>query len=37
MLKIKGVKRVLDLHVWSLSDGKNMLTMHLGCDYIDKT
>jgi len=37
MLKIRGVKSVIDLRVWSLSDGKNVLTMHLGCSYIDGT
>ena len=29
--KIKGVRSVHDLHVWSLSDGKNAITMHLVC------
>jgi len=27
--KVKGVKSVHDLHIWSLSDSKNCMTAHL--------
>ena len=30
--KIKGVNDVHDLHVWSLSLGKNSLSVHLCCE-----
>jgi len=33
--KIEGVKRVHDLHVWSLSDGKNAISAHLECTIND--
>ena len=33
--KINGLKRVHDLHVWSLSDGKNAISAHLECTFND--
>jgi len=35
--RINGVKRVHDLHVWSLSDGKNAISAHLECTFNDGT
>jgi hypothetical protein len=32
LLRIPGVKEVHDLHVWSITTGKNTLTAHLVCD-----
>jgi len=32
-MKTKGIYKVRDLHVWSLSGGKNILTAHI---YIEK-
>jgi len=34
-VKIEGVNRVHDLHVWSLSDGKNAISAHLECTSND--
>ena len=33
--KIKGVNDVHDLHVWSLSLGKNSLSVHLSCEQTE--
>ena len=33
--KVKGIKDVHDIHVWSLSDGKNAITAHLTCTVND--
>ena len=35
--KIKGVKEIHDLHVWSLSIGKMSLSCHICCDNPQKT
>lgn len=32
LLRIPGVREVHDLHVWSITTGKNTLTAHLVCD-----
>ena len=37
LYKIKGVKEVHDLHVWSLSMGKISLSCHICCDDTQKT
>ena len=29
MMKVKGIRKIRDLHVWALSGGKNVLTAHV--------
>ena len=33
MMKVKGIYKVHDLHIWSLSGGKNILSAHI---YVEK-
>ncbi len=35
LTKIAGVERIVDLHVWSMSEGKAALIVHLVIDHKD--
>ena len=36
MMKVKGIHKIRDLHVWALSGGKNVLTAHVYTQRVSK-